>query len=81
MTGMSLKEAIELKKVPLEERHLPEDTLPKYGLYHYLLQAKEEHDDQRKRATDRIWFKATYRLRELLRSFKSWVQSQMTLKG
>ena len=35
-------------------------------MYHYLLQPSEEHDDQQGRATDRIWSKRTYRLREVL---------------
>ena len=51
MTGMKPKEAIELKKVPLLENYPMEDTLPEGGLYHYLLQPREEHDDQRRRAT------------------------------
>ena len=34
-------------------------------MYPYLLQPSEEHDDQRHRATDRIWSKETYRLREI----------------
>ena len=34
-------------------------------MYRYLLQPGEEHDDQRRRATDRIWSKASYRLREI----------------
>ena len=34
-------------------------------MYRYLLQHGEEHDDQRRRATDRIWSKGTYRLREI----------------
>ena len=55
MTGMKLKEAIELKKVPLVESYPPEDTLPEDGLYRYLLQPGEEHIDQCKRATNRIW--------------------------
>ena len=59
---MSPKYAIELKKVPLLENYLPEDTLPEGGLYHYLLQPR----DQRKRVMDRIWSKATYRLREVV---------------
>ena len=59
MIGMSPKDAIELKKV---ENYLPEDTLPEDGLYRYLLQPR----DQRKRAMDRIWSKATYRLREVV---------------
>ena len=35
-------------------------------MYRYLLQPGEEHDDQRCRATDRIWSKASYRLREVV---------------
>ena len=42
MTGMSLKEVIELKEVPLVERYPWEDTLPEDGLYHYLLQPGKE---------------------------------------
>ena len=41
-------------------------VLPEDGLYQYLLQPGEEHDDQRCRATDRIWSKGTYRLREIV---------------
>ena len=48
MTGMKLKDAIKLNQVPLlnRESYPPEDTLPEDGLYHYLLQPGEEHDDQ-----------------------------------
>ena len=46
MTGMSPTETIELKKVPLVESYSPEDRLPEGGLYHYLLQPREEHDNQ-----------------------------------
>ena len=40
MTGMKPKGAIGLKEVPLvnQENYPPDDTLPKDGLYHYLLQ-------------------------------------------
>ena len=41
-----------------------EDKLLEDGLYRYLLQPGEEHDDQRHRATDRVWSKGTHRLRE-----------------
>ena len=34
-------------------------------MYQYLSQSGEEHDDQRHRAADRIWSKASYRLREI----------------
>ena len=68
MIGMKPKDAIKLNQVPLvnQENYLPEDTLPEDGLYGYLLQPGEEHDDQHKRATDRIWSKKTYRLREIV---------------
>ena len=68
MTGMKPKDAIKLSQAPLvnQESYPEEETLPKDGLYHYLLQPGEEHNDQRKRATDRIWSKKTYRLREIM---------------
>ena len=67
MIGMKPKDAIKLKEVPLvtRESHPPEEILPKDGFYQYLLQPGEEHNDQRCRATDRIWSKASYRLREI----------------
>ena len=65
MTGMS-KDAIKLKKVSLVESYPLEDTLPEDGLFRYLLQLREEHDDQHKRATNRVWSWATYRLREVV---------------
>ena len=68
MTGMRPKDGIKLNQVPLvnRENYPPEDILPEDGLYRYLLQPGEEHDDQRKRATDRTWSKKTYRLREIV---------------
>ena len=67
MIGMKPKDAIKLKEVPLvtQESYPPEEVLPEDGLYQYLLQPSEENDDQRCRATDRIWSKASYRLREI----------------
>ena len=67
MIGMKPKDAIKLKEVPLvaRESYPPEEVLPEDGLYRYLLQPGEEHDDQQCRATDRIWSKASYRLREI----------------
>ena len=64
MIGMKPKDAIVLDELPLVKResYPPEDTLPEDGLYQYLLQSGEEHDDRRCRATDRIWSKKTYRL-------------------
>ena len=63
---MSPKDAIKLKEVTSVESYPPEDTLSEDGLYRYLLQPGEEHDNQRKSATDKIWSKKTYRLREIV---------------
>ena len=67
MIRMKPKDAIKLKEVPLvtRESYPLEEVLPEDGLYRYLLQPSEEHNDQRRRATDRIWSKGTYRLREI----------------
>ena len=67
MIRMKPKDAIKLGEVPLVAREScpPEEILPEDGLYRYLLQPFEEHDDQRCRATDRIWSKVSYRLREI----------------
>ena len=68
MIGMKPNDVIKLDKVPLvkQEAYPPEEVLPEDGLYRYLLQPGEEHDDQRCRATDRIWSKGTDRLREII---------------
>ena len=48
MIGMKPKDAIKLKEVPLvaRETYPAEEVLPEAGLYRYLLQPREEHDDQ-----------------------------------
>ena len=68
MIGMKPKDVIKLDEVPPgnREAYPPEEVLPEDRLYPYLLQPCEEHDDQRHRATDRIWSKGTYRLREIV---------------
>ena len=68
MTGMKPKDAIKLNEVPLvkRENYPEEEKLPEDGLYHYLLQPSEEHDDQQSRAADRVWSKKTYRLSEIV---------------
>ena len=75
ITGMKPKDAIKLNQVHLinRENYPPEKTLPEDGLYHYLSQPGEEHDDQHKRARDRIWSKKTYRLRETVEDPGFWV--------
>ena len=50
MTGMKHKDVIKL------------NTVVEDGLYRYLYQPGEQHGDQRRRATDFIWSKNTYRL-------------------
>ena len=61
MMGMKPKDAIKLDEVPLvnQENYPEEDKLPEDGLYQYLLQPGEEHDDQQCRVTDRVWSKGT----------------------
>ena len=68
MIGMKPKDAIVLDQVPLvdQESYPPEEVLPEDGLYQYLLQLGEKHNDQRCRAMDRIWSKGTYRLRKIM---------------
>ena len=48
MIGMKPKDAIKLNQIPLvnQENYPEEDTLSEDGLYHYLSQPSEEHDDQ-----------------------------------
>ena len=48
MIGMKPKDAIKLKEVLLDkqENYPPEEVLPEDGLYRYLLQPGEEHNDQ-----------------------------------
>ena len=48
MIGMKPKDKIKLNEVPLVDResYPPEEVLPEDGLYRYLLQPSEEHDDQ-----------------------------------
>ena len=68
MIGIKPKDEIKLDEVPLvkQENYPGEDKLPEDGLCRYPLQPGEEHDNQRRRATDRVWSKATYRLREII---------------
>ena len=70
MIGMKPNDVIKLNEVPLvnREAYPPEEVLPEDGLYRYLLQPGEEHNDQRRGATDRVWSKGTYRLREVVES-------------
>ena len=68
MIEMKPKDAIKLKELVLvpRESYPPEEVLPEDGAYRYLLESGEEPDDQRCRAIDRVWSKASYRLREIM---------------
>ena len=68
MIVMKPKDEIKLDEVPLinRESYPPEEVLPEDGLYRYLFQPGEEHNDQQRRATDRILSKSNYRLREIV---------------
>ena len=64
---MKPKDAIKLDTVPLNKKYPNETVLPEDGLYRYLYQPgvetkKDEHGDQKRRATDFIWSKNTYGL-------------------
>ena len=56
ITGLKPKDVFKLNQVPLvnRENDPPEATLPEDGLYHYLLQPGEKHDNHWHRAMDRI---------------------------
>ena len=62
MIGMNPKDAIKLDTVPLDQTYPEENVLAEDGLYKYLYQPAEQHGDQKRRATDFIWSKNTYRL-------------------
>ena len=62
MIGMKPKVAIRLDAVPLDKICSEETVLLEDGLYRYLHQPAEQHGDQKRRETDVIWSKNTYRL-------------------
>ena len=62
MIDMKPKDAIKLGTVPLDKTYSEETVLPEDRLYRYLYQTGEQHGDQKRRATEIIWSKNTYRL-------------------
>ena len=56
------KVAIKLDTVPLDKTHPEETVLPEDGLHRYLYQPGKQQGDQKRRATDLIWSKNTYRI-------------------
>ena len=67
MIDMKPKDAIKLKSVPLKAKYDIEEVLPDDGLYRYLLQPGEEHNDTKRRVTDPTWSKITYRISEIIK--------------
>ena len=61
MIDMKPKDAYKLDTVPLDKTHPEENILSEDGLYRYLYKSGEEHEDKKKRATDLIMSKNTYR--------------------
>ena len=62
MIDMKPKDAIKLDTIPLDKTYPEETILPEDGWYRYLYQPGKQHGDQKRRATDLIWSKNTYRL-------------------
>ena len=60
--GMKPKDAIELDTIPLGKTYPEETVLPDDEWYRHLYQPGEQHGDQKRRTTDLIWSKNTYRL-------------------
>ena len=58
---MKPKDVIKLDTIPLDKKYPEETILPKDGLYRYLYQPGEQHGDQKRRPTDLILSKNTYR--------------------
>ena len=65
--GMSPMKAMKLGKIVSKKsrRLRKEKLLPEDGLYRYLLKPGEEHNDSKRRATDNVWSRKTYRLSDV----------------
>ena len=63
MLGMTPAKAVRLTSVELQVAPYPEEkVLPEDGLYRYLYQPGELEGGDRRRATDKIWSRNTFRL-------------------
>ena len=63
MLGMTPAKAVRLTSVELKVKPYPEEkVLPEDGLYRYLYQPGELEGGDRRRATDKIWSRNTFRL-------------------
>ena len=66
MIDMKPKDAMERDTVQLDKTCPEENVLPEDGLYRYLYQPGEQHGDLKRRETDFIWSKNTYRLDQIV---------------
>ena len=66
MIDMKPKVAIKLDTVPLNKKYPEETVLPEDGLYRYLYRPGEQHEYQKRRATDLSWSKFTYQLDQIV---------------
>ena len=65
--GMAPAKAIKLDEVTLKLKPYPkEDIAPEDGLYRYFLEPGEENNDSKRRATDNIWSRGTFRLDHII---------------
>ena len=62
MIDIKPKDVIKLETVSLDKKYPEETVLPEDGLHRYPYQPDKQHIDQKRRATDLIWSKKTYRL-------------------
>ena len=62
MIDMKPKDAVKLDTVPLNKTHPEETVVTEDVLCRYLYQPAEQHGAQKRRATDSIWSKNTYRI-------------------
>ena len=64
---MSPAKAFKLEKVvPKKSRKLRKEILlPEDGLYRYLVKPGEEHSDSKRRATENVWSRKTFRLSDI----------------
>ena len=67
--GMAPAKAIKLENVDLKVKpYGEEEAAPTDGLYRYLLEPGEENSDSRRRATDNIWSRKTFRLDRIIKN-------------
>ena len=61
MIGMKPKDVIKLDTISVDKKYPEESVLPEDGFYRYFFQTGEQHENQKRRATELIWSKNTYR--------------------